>query len=108
MTAVVEVSLDEADELGAGTAIDLGGLSSHVTMSVFTDGAPTHVSVALQGSPDGEHWLNLGESGAGMVSSNRHLVKHVRAYLAVLEGGTDPTVTVVIAASVELDAEEPE
>jgi hypothetical protein len=91
-------SLDAATSTGPGAVKDLEGLFSHVTMQVRTTGAPNDFNVGLQGSLDGVAWTTLGEySGSNaIVSSTQHLVRYVRANIAVLDTGT---VTAYIASA---------
>lgn len=63
-------------------------------------GAPTTVSVTLQGSLDGVNWFVLATSSSttgDYQSVADKPVFFVRANLATLTGGTSPTVTARIA-----------
>lgn len=100
-------SLNAASATGAGAAHDLGVLADHHTMFVLTTGGATW-TVVLEGSHDGSAWLSLGQasgSSAGPVQVTTPtsdipgiLVRHVRANLTVLTGGSSPTVTATIAS----------
>lgn len=98
-------SLSGATSPAAGTARDLEGVYRDLTMCVVTSGSPTNWSVSLEGSHDGVNWAGLasvGNSGTPLfVSVNTHLVRHIRANLNSLSGGSSPTVTATIATDSE-------
>lgn len=99
-------SLDEATApFTFGALRDLETVVDKVTMAVTVTGLPSSASVSLLGSLDGEDWAVLGGSsvtnGTTLVTFTDHYVRYVRAHVAALSGGTDPTVTAWIAAGHE-------
>lgn len=96
------VSLDGASDLGAGTSRDLEGVLSNHGLIVAATGNPTLMNVALEGSHDGVTWVRFATASgstpaAGFVDGRP--VRHVRANLTALDGGTSPTVTATVASS---------
>ena len=95
-------NLNAVTATGAGAAIDLGVTRTKFTMQTTVTGAPTAVSVTLQGSLDGVNWSTLATStsttGDQQYAIDRP-VRFVRTNLGTLTGGTSPTVTTFIAAS---------
>lgn len=112
MTAVSDTLLTDADDVGAGSAVDLTGASDRVTMSVTSTGVAALV-VHLEGSVDGTNFFKLGEVNgtSGAVSSiGHHVVTHVRARISTLTASDpetpDPKVSAAVAALVDPVAEE--
>lgn len=77
------------------------GFVSH-TVQLTTTGAPTAVTVDLEGSLDGLTWFQLTEHiflsaeitlEAAMFHQNDKFVEYVRLNVTTLTGGTAPTVT---------------
>jgi len=82
-------------------------------MAVSTTGSPSSVSVDLEGSLDGSFWFALGRlndlsaltvgpdpyggQDTSATFKHAHWVRHVRANLLTLSGGSSPTVTALIA-----------
>lgn len=96
-------SLNAAAATGPGTTVDLGVVRSSHTMQTSTTGAPTGVTVNLEGSlASTGPWTTLvaSTSTTGDVQTvSGKAVRYVRANLAVLTGGTAPTVTALIASA---------
>lgn len=92
-------SLDAATATGPGASRDLESLFRVITMAMSTTGSPSTVAIDLEGSHDGTNWFQLigGTPSQGAVSIGTHLVRHVRANLKTLTGGSSPTVTATIA-----------
>lgn len=95
-------SLNAATTTGAGASKDLEEvLATHLAIVEIT-GNPSSVTIVLEGSHDGSRWVYLGQvanfngvtaiAGAGAV-------RHIRANLTTLTGGTSPTVTATIASA---------
>ena len=89
---------------GAGNSKDIGHIiTNHVIQATIT-GAPTAVTVDLEGSIDGANFASIDSHvfTAGELTATHALVTlvdlpvtFVRANLTTLTGGTAPTVTVV-------------
>lgn len=100
------VSLDAATVAGAGASRDLEDVGSVFGVLMSHTGAPTSVTVVLEGSHDGVIWHRVADSPvllsegypSTFVTVTDHLFRHVRAYLVTLSGGSSPTVTASIAA----------
>lgn len=99
--AAILLSAVAATGVGSGYMCG-GGIESH-TMQATITGAPTAVTVDLQGSVDGDVWFQLDTHAfsAGELTATgamwhivNKVVKYVRANLATLTAGTSPTVTV--------------
>lgn len=94
-------SLNAVTGVGAGTSIDLEFAYRCFTMQTTVTGAPTAVSITLQGSLDGTNWFTLATS-TSTTGDLQHVVdkpvRFVRANLGTLTGGTAPTVTALIVA----------
>ena len=96
------VLLNNVAATGAGGGWQCGGgIESHTVQATIT-GAPTAVTVDLEGSVDGSTWVALDTHAfsAGELTATKAMwhivnkvVKHVRANLTTLTGGTSPTVT---------------
>lgn len=101
-------SLNAATSLVDGTQVDLLGFTNDLTVQVTATGNPSSVAVFLNGSLDGTNWFysgiraDLSSSGTLGVSSSSLTPKmrHVRASVVTLSGGTAPTVTAVIHVGV--------
>lgn len=96
-------SLNAATSTGAGTVIDLGVVRSTHTMQTTVTGAPSGVSVTLQGSlASTGPWLVLATSTSttgDVQTATGKAVRYVMADLGSLTGGTSPTVTAYIASA---------
>lgn len=95
------ILLNTVTATGAGGSIICGqGISEHTVQATIT-GAPTAVTVALEGSLDATTWIELDSHvfSAGELTATKAMwhvvnkvVKHVRLNLTTLTGGTSPTV----------------
>lgn len=96
-------SLSAATATGPGATVDLGVVRSSHTMQTSTTGAPTGVTVNLEGSLSASGpWATLvaSTSTTGDVQTvSGKAVRYVRANLVTLTGGTAPTVTALIASA---------
>lgn len=95
------VLLEGATAVGAGTTFNLSAVRSKFTMVSAVTGAPTGVSLTLEGSIDGSTWYVLATSTSTTGDTQFAVDKparYVRANLGTLTGGTAPTVTVKFAA----------
>lgn len=96
-------SLNAATSTGPGTVFDLGVVRSSHTLQTSTTGAPTGVTVTMEGSlASTGPWVTLvtSTSTTGDVQTGSgKAVRYVRANLTVLTGGTAPTVTALIASA---------
>lgn len=96
-------SLNAAATTGPGTVIDLGVVRSSHTLQTSTTGAPTGVTVNLEGSLSASGpWATLASSTSttgDVQTATGKAVRYVRANLTVLTGGTAPTVTALIASA---------
>jgi hypothetical protein len=96
-------SLNAATAVGPGTTVDLGVVRSTHTLQTTVTGTPTAVTVNLEGSlAAAGPWATLvaSTSTTGDVQTvSGRAVRYVRANLAVLTGGTAPTVTALIASA---------
>lgn len=91
-------SLSAATAIGAGAAVDCEGARAYA-LDVRVTGAPTSVTVALEGTIDGANWGSIGSvTAAGLTWYVDKPVVRVRANLTVLSGGTAPAVTAEILA----------
>lgn len=96
------VSLNAVTATGAGTVVDLGVGRSNITMTTLTTGAPTAVTVNLEGSLDNVNWYILVSSASttgDLQASTGKPVRFIRANLATLTAGTAPTVTARLIAA---------
>jgi hypothetical protein len=104
-------SLDAATATGAGSALTFHVPQTRFSMHVKATGSPTACVVRLEGSVDGSFFASILEidlSGGGLpdpmntwnVSATVAPFVAVRANLISLSGGSSPTVTANIAASV--------
>lgn len=98
-----KVLLRAATATGAGSEHSLNKLYETHTVQANITGAPTAVTVALEGSLDGVLWFTLAShtfSAAELTATGAmfHVVQKpvtkVRANVTTLTGGTSPTVTV--------------
>lgn len=95
--------LDEVGAVGAGSTFDLHGVFDKFTWEIVATGAPTTVSVTLEGSLDeGTTWYVL-DTSTTTTSELRHVVdkpvRYIRANLGTfVETGVD-TLTVRVLAS---------
>lgn len=94
---------------GAGTGVKASPWTSTHTVQATITGAPTAVTVDLEGSLDGAKWFTLvshafsgGEltATAALFFVTGSPVAMVRANLTTLTGGTAPTVSVVYGQGV--------
>lgn len=95
------VALPGATATGAGSGVDLLVGRTSFTMQTVVTGAPTTVSVTLQGSLDNVNWSTIATSTSTTGDQQYSVDKpqrYVRANLGTLTGGTAPTVTVYIIA----------
>jgi hypothetical protein len=95
-------SLNAATATGPGAIADLGAARTVHTLQTSVTGAPSVVTVNLEGSlsPSGP-WTTLltSTSTAGdLQSAPGKAVRYMRANLTTLTGGTTPKVTALIAA----------
>ena len=88
---------------GAGSSVLASPWNSNHAMQITITGAPTAVTVDLEGSLDGTTWVALVSHvmSAGELAASKALVfvtgapvPMVRGNLTTLTGGTTPTVTV--------------
>lgn len=88
------VGFNESASSGA-----IGQAYSIFTVQVNTTGSPATISVQLQGSLDGVNYTSIGSAiaatGASSVGTANLAYPYIRANLATLTGGTNPTVTVL-------------
>lgn len=93
--------LHYATATGAGSALALETVMSKFTVQTVITGAPTTVSITLDGSLDGVNWTVLATS-ASTTGDQQTVVdkpqKYLRANVATFTGGTSPTATVYLAA----------
>ncbi|PHS09397.1 MAG: hypothetical protein COA78_12105 [Blastopirellula sp.] len=92
--------LDAADSTGAGAVLSLPHLvKNHAVQLSNTEGSPTTVTIALEGSLDGVTFFVLDSSTYTSVANMNFAVdkpvNYVRLNLTVLSGGTSPTVTAI-------------
>lgn len=97
-------SLESASATGPGESVQLQKATAHHTMIVTVEGAPSGVTVWLEGSHDGFRWVRMqtyqaAENGTVTTQPSAHLVTYVRANLAALSGGTNPKVSASIASA---------
>jgi len=98
-------SLDAVTVLGPGQEVQFDTPKMHVSMQVIVTGLPTWATVRLQGSIDGQNFVTIGGTGVSapettsIVANVLGPVVAVRANLEAWAGGTDPTVTAIIAAA---------
>lgn len=94
--------LNAATATGAGSAYAnavrrIGGKFANYTWQTVLTGAPTGVSITLQGSDDGANWTTIDTSTLA-TGETRYVantpVTFLRANVGTLTGGTAPTVTV--------------
>lgn len=89
-------SLNAVTATGAGFPADFGVAHSKFSLQTVITGAPTAVSVALEGSLDGANWSPLvttTSTTGEIVAIADKPVRFVRANLTTLTGGAAPTVT---------------
>lgn len=96
------MQLLQASAVGAGAGVDLTYGKGTFTVQTVVTGAPTAVSLTLQGSLDGTNWTTLATS-TSTTGDQQYAVdkpqRYIRANLGTLTGGTAPTVTVYCIAS---------
>lgn len=98
-------SLLAATSTGVGVARDCEQATRHHTIHVTVTGSPNSTAVLLEGSHDGQRWFLLVAAGTGtgdtqaVKTVSEHWVRHVRANLTTLSGGTNPAVTATIASA---------
>lgn len=97
-------SLNAATTPGAGASKELDGVCYSFTLFLVVTGSPTEVKVRLEFSQDGTNWVDPGQYATWeypMYTSIWGLsfgyVKHVRAYLMSITGGSSPTVTAFVS-----------
>ena len=96
--------LNAAAATGAGDAWAnvqrrVGGLFRAFAWQVVTAGAPTGLSVTLQGSLDGVNWTTIDTStatGGETRDVSAFPATFLRANVGTLTGGTNPTVSVSV------------
>ena len=85
-----------------GVSLSYRVSSKDHTIQCTCTGAPTHVTVALEGSLDDATWYTLAEhdwvneeiaAQTAMFHVTAKVVRYVRLNLSTLSGGTSPTVT---------------
>lgn len=89
--------LDAAAATGAGSTYQTDRVYADHGWMITVTGAPTGVSVTLQGSLDGSAWVTLDTSTITTQEIRFVTAKpvvFVRANLGTLTGGTSPTVSV--------------
>ena len=95
--------LNAADATGAGTSVKVSQIPSQHTVQATITGSPSGVTVDLEGSLDDSTYATLAShafSAAELTATAAifHVVdkpiRHVRANLTSLAGGSSPTVTV--------------
>lgn len=102
-------SLDAVSAVGVGAQTEFDTPKLSISMQVSFTGSPTSVVVGLEGSVDGQNFVQLREFNTSQ-NSNGDIVTNVpaspsapvivaRANLITLTGGTSPTVTATIAAA---------
>lgn len=100
--ARVSTALAGVTAPGPSNPIDFGSAMSSFTMQSVVTGAPTAVSLVLEGSLDGANWATLATS-TSVTGDQQYATgkpqRFVRARLATLTGGTSPTVTAFIAGT---------
>lgn len=94
------VSLNAVTTNATGATIDMSVASGTVAMQVTTTGAPTTGTVTLEVSMDGVNWVSSTATVTIAAATAQYLqalsntaVRHARATLTALAGGTAPTVT---------------
>jgi hypothetical protein len=94
-------SLDAATATGPGAALDAGQVIGGATVMVATTGSPTSFDVTLETSVDGLVWFDTGAAitVSGTAANTEVRGRFYRANLTALTGGTDPTVTALLAAT---------
>lgn len=101
---IINTILNAATATGAGGSYSVpekptGGQFSDYSWQTVITGAPTAVSITLQGSLDGVNWTVVDTSTATGGESRPISGKpfaFLRANLGTLTGGTAPTVTVYL------------
>jgi hypothetical protein len=92
-----QVSLNAATAIGPGSVIVFSGPQTTVSMQVTFTGAPTTLTVVMEGSLDGVNFTTLGTAtnptNNAIVTSTTTEALYARANMTVLTGGTSPTVT---------------
>jgi len=94
----VFVSCNSVDATGACASGSVSPDSIKITYTVVVTGAPSAVTLNIEGSVDKATWFTL-DSSTTTTSEMRHIVNkpvmHIRANLATLTGGTAPRVRVL-------------
>jgi len=71
-----------------------------ITVQIVTTGSPTGLVVDLEGSIDGENYVQIATHNAITLGNMFHVadkgVTYVRPNVTTLSGGTSPTVTVYV------------
>lgn len=101
--------LDAATATGAGSDVNTYTVDSETlglhSVQVNTTGSPTAVTVALEGSLNDDNYVALAthsfsaaeiSAGYAMFHVVNKPVKHLRANVTTLTGGSSPTVTVYL------------
>lgn len=92
------VSLKAASANGLGAALTFDKPRCPVAMQVVAIGGAAFW-VALEGSLDGENWVQLtGTSNSGMVSSTIPVMA-IRANLTSISGGSNAAITALLSAA---------
>jgi hypothetical protein len=107
----VNVLLNAVIATGAGPAfamplspnVQRGGFIQSMAWQINTTGAPSGLSVTLQGSLDGVNWFSIGSAVTSdtltvinLANANAGPYAFIRANLTTLTGGTTPSVTVLL------------
>lgn len=95
------VLLDAATAVATGATFSLSAVRRTFTLVTTVTGAPTGVSLTLEGSLDGSQWYVLATSTSTTGDAQFAVDKparYVRANLGTLTAGTAPTVTAKFAA----------
>jgi hypothetical protein len=96
------VSFLKLTATGTSAVCELEQICKVFTMQTVATGGAT-VSITLQGSLDGTNWTTLATSTSA-TGDQQYAVdkpqKYLRVNLGTLTGGTAPTVTAYVAASV--------
>lgn len=100
--SIMSKLLDAVTATGAGAAFSVpekptGGQFGAFTWQIIITGAPTSITVNLEGSLDGTNWFQL-DTYTGSANAMQHVVNkpvaYLRGNLVTLTGGSSPTVTV--------------
>lgn len=97
----VFTSCSAVTSTGACTSGQVSNISSRITFTVVVTGAPSAVTLNIEGSIDNTSWFIL-DTSTTTTSEMRHIankgIHYLRGNLATLTGGSTPTVTVKLSA----------